>query len=218
MDAVFWLSVTMACLLGAMSPGPSLAVIGSLTLNHGRLSGMIGAVAHGLAIMAFALLTALGLVGLLSRYEIAFNLLQLAGCLYLVWMATKLLFATPNKAPNRALDQDLSQRADTSSSVAGPKWAAARDGFLIALVNPKIILFFSALFSQFVSVDSVFWVKLVMAAIAGTVDALWYMFVAVVISRPDSLLRYQQTGTWLNKLFALLLLFIVAGFFVDLAA
>lgn len=216
MDAVFWLSVTMACLLGAMSPGPSLAVIGSLTLNQGRLSGMIGAAAHGLAITAFALLTALGLVVLLSRYEIAFNLLQLAGCLYLVWMATKLLFAAPNKASNSALNKVSSQSPDIADSVTGSKWAAARDGFLIALINPKIILFFSALFSQFVTVESALWVKLVMAAIAGTVDTLWYMLVAVVISRPGNLLRYQQTGPWLNKVFGLLLLFIVAGFLADL--
>ncbi|MDA9347799.1 LysE family translocator, partial [Porticoccaceae bacterium] len=78
MDAVFWFSVTLACLLGAMSPGPSLAVIVGVILNQGRLAGMISALAHGLAIGAFALLTALGLVVLLSRYTAAFNLLQLA--------------------------------------------------------------------------------------------------------------------------------------------
>ncbi|MDC1211395.1 LysE family translocator, partial [Porticoccaceae bacterium] len=77
MDAVFWLSVTLACLLGAMSPGPSLAVIGSVTLNQGRLAGMISALAHGLTIAAFALLTALGLVVVMSSYAATFNLLQL---------------------------------------------------------------------------------------------------------------------------------------------
>ena len=153
MDAVFWLSVTVACLLGAMSPGPSLAVIGSLALNYGRLAGVMAAVAHGLAITAFALVTALGLVVLLGRYELVFNL--------------------------------------------------------------KIILFFSALFSQFISVDSELWVKLVMAGIAGSVDALWYVLVAVIISQPGNLLRYQKSGRWLNKLFGVLLLFIASGFVVE---
>jgi threonine/homoserine/homoserine lactone efflux protein len=98
------------------------------------------------------------------------------------------------------------------------KRAAAADGFLIAVINPKIILFFSALFSQFVSVDTELWVKLVVAAIAGTVDMLWYMLVALVMSRPGALLRYQQSGVWLNKVFALLLLFIVAGFITEFMA
>jgi threonine/homoserine/homoserine lactone efflux protein len=191
-----------------MSPGPSLAVICSLTLNNGRLAGIIAAVSHGLAITGFALLTALGLVVLLGRYETAFNLLQLVGCLYLIWMATMLLFTAPKQAPD--------QSSDIRVLVAGSKWAAARDGFVIALINPKIIFFFSARFSQFVSADSALWVKLVMAAIAGTVDIIWYMLVAIVISQPTTLLKYQQSGPWLNKVFGLLLLIIVAGFFADL--
>ena len=82
---------------------------------------------------------------------------------------------------------------------------------MVALVNPKIIIFFTALFSQFVTVDTELWAKLVMAAIAGTVDTLWYMLVAVVISRPGMLIRYQNSSVWLNKVFGLILLMIVAG-------
>ena len=47
------------------------------------------------------------------------------------------------------------------------KWLAARDGALIALVNPKTIVFFSALFSQFVDASSQLWEKPLMAVIAG---------------------------------------------------
>lgn len=203
MDAVFWLSVTLACLLGAMSPGPSLAVIGSVTLNQGRLAGMVSALAHGLAIAGFALLTALGLVLVMGGYALAFNVLQAAGCVYLLWMALKLLFAAPSPG------------SDILVLAVDSNWAAARDGFLVALVNPKIIIFFSALFSQFITVDTQLWAKLVMAAIAGTVDTLWYMLVAVVISRPGMLIRYQSSSSWLNKLFAVVLLAIVAGIVAD---
>tara|TARA_B110000902_G_scaffold255568_1_gene321095 strand:+ start:327 stop:947 length:621 start_codon:yes stop_codon:yes gene_type:complete len=199
MDTVFWFSVTLACLLGAMSPGPSLAVIGSITLNQGRLAGIVSALAHGLAIAGFALLTALGLVVVMSSYVLAFNLLQAAGCVYLVWMALKLLFSAPGPS------------AEISALAVDSNWSAARGGFLVALVNPKIIIFFTALFSQFVTVDTELWAKLVMAAIAGTVDTLWYMLVAVVISRPGMLIRYQNSSVWLNKVFGLILLMIVAG-------
>jgi hypothetical protein len=44
------------------------------------------------------------------------------------------------------------------------------------------------------------------------------MLVAVVISQPANLLRYQQSGRWLNKVFGLLLLFIVAGFVAEIIA
>ncbi|MDC1211039.1 hypothetical protein N8087_03835, partial [Porticoccaceae bacterium] len=59
-------------------------------------------------------------------------------------------------------------------------------------------------------------VKLLMAAIAGVVDTLWYMLVAVVISQPGTLVRYQNSSAWLNKVFGLVLLGIVAGIIVKL--
>ncbi len=200
MEAGFWLSVTLACLLGAMSPGLSLAVIVNVSLSQGRVAGLVAATTHGVAIGLYAFLTASGLVAVLSRYEFAFDVLRIAGCLYLTWMALKLIFAKSDSSDDLVTDSSRS------------KWLAARDGFLIALVNPKIIIFFTALFSQFVSIDSQLWEKSLMALIAGGVDALWYMFMAVVISHSGSLIRYQQSARWLNKAFGFLLLLIVAGF------
>ena len=200
MEAGFWLSVTLACLLGAMSPGLSLAVIVNVSLSQGRVAGLVAATTHGVAIGLYAFLTASGLVAVLSRYEFAFDVLRIAGCLYLTWMALKLIFAKSDSSDDLVTDSSRS------------KWLAARDGFLIALVNPKIIIFFTALFSQFVSIDSQLWEKSLMALIAGGVDALWYMFMAVVISHSGSLIRYQRSARWLNKAFGFLLLLIVAGF------
>ena len=91
---------------------------------------------------------------------------------------------------------------------------------MIALVNPKIIIFFSALFSQFVDANSQLWEKTLLALIAGTVDMLWYMLMAVVISSATSnsasLMAYQRYGHWLDKLFALVLLVIAAGFIIQI--
>ena len=204
MEAEFWLSITLACLLGAMSPGLSLAVIVNISLSQGRLAGLIAATTHGVTIGLYAFLTASGLVAVLSRYELVFDVLRIAGCLYLVWMALKLLFAKSGSSDDLVIEPGRS------------KWLAARDGFLIALVNPKIIIFFTALFSQFVSVDSQLWEKALMALIAGGVDTLWYMLMAVVISHSGSLIRYQRSARWLNKAFGFLLLFIVAGFILQI--
>ena len=204
MDFGFWFSVTMACLLGAMSPGPSLAVIVNLSLSQGRIAGLIAAISHGLMIAVFAFVTASGLVVILDRNPVVFNAVQIAGCLFLVWMAVKLLFTKPKP--------DSYSVAPAQSS----KWLAARDGLLIALVNPKIIIFFSALFSQFVDANSQLWEKTLMAMIAGGVDMLWYMLMAVVISHPAWLTGFQKKSRWLDKLFALVLLIIALGFIIQI--
>ena len=208
MDTGFWLSVTLACLLGAMSPGPSLAVIVNLSLSQGRIAGLIAAVTHGLMIGLFAFATAFGLVVIVERNPLIFNTVQIAGCVFLIWMAVKLLFTTANR--------EIVSVVTAQSS----KWLAARDGLLIVLVNPKIIIFFSALFSQFVDASSQLWEKTLLALIAGTVDMLWYMLMAVVISNSSSnetgLNVYRKYGQWLDKLFAVVLLVIAIGFIIQI--
>lgn len=208
MDTGFWLSVTLACLLGAMSPGPSLAVIVNLSLSQGRIAGLIAAVTHGLMIGLFAFSTAFGLVVIVERNPLIFNTVQIAGCVFLIWMAVKLLFITANR--------EIVSVVTAQSS----KWLAARDGLLIALVNPKIIIFFSALFSQFVDASSQLWEKTLLALIAGTVDMLWYMLMAVVISNSSSNETgpnaYKKYGQWLDKLFAVVLLVIAIGFIIQI--
>ena len=97
MDTGFWFSVTLACLLGAMSPGPSLAVIVNLSIAQGRIAGIIAAISHGLMIGLFAFATASGLVVIVDRNPLIFNAVQIAGCVFLIWMALKLLFATPSR-------------------------------------------------------------------------------------------------------------------------
>ena len=137
-----------------------------------------------------------------------FNTVQIAGCVFLIWMAVKLLFTTANR--------EIVSVVTAQSS----KWLAARDGLLIALVNPKIIIFFSALFSQFVDASSQLWEKTLLALIAGTVDMLWYMLMAVVISNSSSnetgLNAYKKYGQWLDKLFAVVLLVIAIGFIIQI--
>ena len=208
MDTGFWLSVTLACLLGAMSPGPSLAVIVNLSLSQGRIAGLIAAVTHGLMIGLFAFSTAFGLVVIVERNPLIFNTVQIAGCVFLIWMAVKLLIITANR--------EIVSVVTAQSS----KWLAARDGLLIVLVNPKIIIFFSALFSQFVDASSQLWEKTLLALIAGTVDMLWYMLIAVVISNSSSnetgLNVYRKYGQWLDKLFAVVLLVIAIGFIIQI--
>jgi len=191
-----------------MSPGPSLAVIVNLSLSQGRIVGLIAAVSHGLMIGLFAFATAFGLVVIVERNPLIFNTVQIAGCVFLIWMAVKLLFTTANR--------EIVSVVTAQSS----KWLAARDGLLIVLVNPKIIIFFSALFSQFVDASSQLWEKTLLALIAGTVDMLWYMLMAVVISNSSSnetgLNAYKKYGQWLDKLFAVVLLVIAIGFIIQI--
>ena len=65
----FWIAVTLACALGAMSPGPSLAVVVNHTLAHGRAAGSYAAISHGVGVGIYALITVFGLAVVIQRNQ-----------------------------------------------------------------------------------------------------------------------------------------------------
>ena len=74
------------CILGAMSPGPSLAVVVRNTVTDGRSCGVITALAHGAGIAIWALLTAIGIGLLISRNPALFETIRWIGAMVLVYL------------------------------------------------------------------------------------------------------------------------------------
>ena len=200
LDTTFWVTVTVACLFGAMSPGPSLAVIINHSLSQGRIAGVSAALSHGIAIGLFAFASASGLSVVIASNSMLFDAIQILGSAFLVFLAIKLMIAPLKK--------------DVGIVVSGPSsvWYALRDGFLIAVVNPKVLLFFTALFSQIAAFDIAFGDKVILALIAGGVDALWFMLIAVALSHSRLLIRFQESSWLLDKVFSLILFTIASRF------
>ena len=204
LDITFWVTVSVACLFGAMSPGPSLAVIINHSLSQGRIAGVCAALSHGFAIGLFAYATASGLSVAIAANPLLFDAIQILGSAFLIFLAIKLLTAPLKK--------------DVGMVVSGPSsvWQALRDGFLIAVVNPKVLLFFTALFSQVVTVDIALGDKVALALIAGGVDALWFMLIAVALSHSRLLIRFQKSSWLLDKVFSLILFAIASRFILEI--
>jgi threonine/homoserine/homoserine lactone efflux protein len=91
--------------------------------------------------------------------------------------------------------------------VAGVRGSgAARDGFLIAFLNPQIAVFFVALFSQVIGSDTPWIARALYAGTAWFVDTVWYLLVAWLFSTPRWLERLQRNAVWFERLFGLVLL------------
>jgi len=192
MTLAIWLTVVSICLLGAMSPGPSLAVVLQQTLRGGRKTGLIAAVTHGLGIGLYAMLCISGIAVIITASPWLFKALQWFGAGYLIWIGVKGLRAKDSTTPT------LSD-APTSSG-------AARDGFLVVFFNPKVAVFFIALFSQVIGSETSLLEKLAYAATAMFIDMGWYMIVAWSFSNPRWLGRLQQNSVWLERIFGVILI------------
>ena len=175
MNLADWLSLISICLLGALSPGPSLMVILACTAEHGRKAGILASVGHGLGVFLYALSAASGLSYLLNHYQSIFSGLQLMGAGLLLWLGLRILRAAFTQSHTKA-----DTFANTNQSAAFQH--AFRDGFLIALFNPKIAAFFISLFSQFLNQSQPLILHLSMAGLAGFIDMAIYVFYAVLAS------------------------------------
>ncbi|AGY92721.1 hypothetical protein SPICUR_09000 [Spiribacter curvatus] len=201
-----WLALVAVCVLGAMSPGPSLALVVRSTINRGRGAGLITALSHGLGVGVYALATALGLAAVIATQQPLFTAITLAGAAYLLWLGASAMQATHSGA------------AGASEAPAGPAGAAhggtpgglaaARDGLAMALLNPKIAVFFVALFSQFVSTDANGWTVAVLAGTATTVDAGWYALVAMGLSASGGAAWLRRHRVWIERLTGAVLVFL----------
>lgn len=69
MSVTTWFGLLAICCLGAMSPGPSLAMVVRHTLAGGRDKGIICAWAHSIGIGFYALVTLLGLAVVLKKHQ-----------------------------------------------------------------------------------------------------------------------------------------------------
>ena len=186
-----WLTIVAICLLGAMSPGPSLAIILQQTLQGGRSNGCIAALAHGFGIGLYAMVCISGLAFVITANQQFFVGLQIIGAAYLIWLGVKGLLAKP---------------ATAVQTKTGSSAGAARDGFLVVFLNPKIAVFFIALFSQIIGPETSWAAKCLYALTAGVIDAVWYLLVAWLFSTPRWLARLQQNAVWFERLFGAILM------------
>ena len=196
MTLAIWLTVVSICLLGAMSPGPSLAVVLQQTLSGGRKNGLIAAVTHGLGIGFYALLCISGIAVMITTSPMLFTALQWLGAIYLLWLGIKGLRA---KKP-----------ATTAMSDAPSSGSAARDGFLVVFLNPKVAVFFIAMFSQVIGSETTILEKLAYAATALFIDMGWYMIVAWSFSNPRWLGRLRKNSVWFERIFGVILIALAA--------
>ena len=198
MDLTAWVSLATVCLMGAMTPGPSLAVVLKHTVNGGRANGVASGIAHGIGVGVYAGFTVLGLALVIKESPMIFNAIRYAGVVFILWLAFKAFSAKSGLA-------DMSADGEKVSL-----WASLRDGWLISFVNPKLAIFFLALFSQFIEADAHWRVNIILVTTVGLIDMVWYIFIALILSQSLMLEKLRQHMHIVEKLTGVALLFVAA--------
>lgn len=187
-----WLALAAICVMGAVSPGPSLALIIRNTVGGGRGNGVATALGHGLGVGLYALITAMGLALLITKTPLLFDGIRYGGAAFLAWLGVKALLAKGGPA--------------AAAEHQGGTRRGALEGFMVAFLNPQLAIFFVALFSQFVHQETGWREGGIMMLTAGGIDALWYVLVALGLSHGPVLVWLHRKASMINKASGLVLL------------
>ena len=193
MDIESLLGMSFVCAMGAVSPGPSLVVVLRNTITGGRMQGIMTGIGHGLGFGIYAFIAVMGLSSVLLANAQLFNLLQVLGALVLIWLAFKLIAHKQS---------DLSVKYEESG------YRGFFEGFMIAFLNPKILVFLVAVFSQFLNTDINNSDRFFMAIIAGAIDTMWYVFVAAVLAGTTIVNKLRENVVIINRLIGMVLFMI----------
>ena len=164
-----FLAVALAVTL---TPGPAFALLVQTAAVHGRRPALANIAGNSLAVLVWGVLSAAGVSALVAASEVAYGVLKLAGAAFLVWLGLSALLRRRHEGP------------DGPVADPGGSRRAFRRGLLNGVANPKLALFFVALFPQFVDPGAaVLPAALAMAAVIVTCDVLVYGGVALLADR-----------------------------------
>ena len=196
LDVAALIPVALVLIGGAISPGPSLAVVLRNTIVGGRARGVACSVGHGIGFGIYAFLAISGIALLKSEGLQWATALELAGAAFLVWIGVAMI-----RAPEREFDDEHEARGRDGFV----------EGFLIAFLNPKIFVFLTAIFSQFIDAGMPVQERLILATVALVIDTTWYVIVAMALSGTPLLDELRKRGKQIDFVVGIILLALAAA-------
>lgn len=196
MDATLLAFIGVSLLL-AITPGPDMAVVTKNALAHGRRGVFFTTSGIALALVIWVTATAVGLSALLRASGEVLFILKIVGALYLAYLGVRTL---------------LDSRARPSDLLAGvppaaPAHAVFRQGFLSALSNPKLGVFFVTFLPQFVLPGQAVLPRLFeLGLIFAVIGWVWMNLYGLFVTRLRAVITAPRVRQWMQRVTGLVLL------------
>src|SRR6202012_5702331 len=173
--------IPVAALL-SVTPGAATALVVRNAARGGRRYAFFTTSGNSIGVLAWGFCAAVGIAALVATSAAVFDAVKLAGAVVLIALGLRSLLRGGHEADPDAGDAVLNGRA------------ALREGLITSLANPKLAVFFVALFPQFIPRGAaVLPSALAMAAGIVAVDLVWYSTLALCVARAR---RAFTAGGW----------------------
>jgi threonine/homoserine/homoserine lactone efflux protein len=171
----------LIALLITLAPGPGTAMILRVAARDGRAAALGTAVGNSVGVIVWGVLSAVGVSSLILASEIAYDVLRIGGAALLIVLGLRSLLRRGT---------DAGAGTEPGPATPAPRRAGWRVGLLTSLANPKLAVFFVALFPQFLRPGAaVLPAALAMAGVIVAFDLIWFSTLALIVDRAGAILR-----------------------------
>lgn len=192
-------------LLLAVTPGPDMAVVTKNALAHGRRGVILTTTGIALALAIWVTATAVGLSAVLRSSSDLLIVLKIAGAAYLAYLGVRTLIDSLRR-PDDLL---------AGTPPAAPAHVIFRQGFLSALSNPKLGVFFVTFLPQFVTPGQALLPRLLLLGlIFALIGWTWMNVYGLFVTRIRDVITAPRVRQWMERVTGVVLL----GFGARLAA
>ena len=193
------IAVISIATLMAVIPGADFVLVTRNSIRHGRLAGLYITLGICLSICVHASYSVAGLAVVLASSELLFSIIKYCGAAYLVYIAWQLLTSKELLQNNQQLESETISNG-----------AALRLGLVCNLLNPKAPIFFISIFTQVVSPGTPLSMQIVYGLIIVLAHLIWFGCVALLLSHPSLLPRFNKHKQKIDKGAGILLILFAA--------
>ncbi|MGF6188826.1 LysE family translocator [Serratia sp. 2723] len=176
--------------LGMLSPGPDFFLVIKNAARYPRLAAMMTAFGVICGVATHMSYCVAGLAVVITTTPWLFNMLKYAGAVYLIWVGIQALLSRGGSKVNVS---SLPQQQVSLKS-------AFVQGYLCNLLNPKATLFFLAVFTQVLQINSGLGEKLWYAGIIFGLSAVWWPVLVFLIQSGPVRRGLEKTQKVVDKL------------------
>lgn len=176
--------------LGMLSPGPDFFLVIKNAARYQRLAAMMTALGVICGVATHMSYCVAGLAVVITTTPWLFNLLKYAGAIYLIWVGIQALLSRGGSKMN------VSTLSPQQTSLK----SAFVQGYLCNLLNPKATLFFLAVFTQVLQIDSGINEKLWYAGIILGLSMMWWPALVLLIQSGPMRRGLEKTQKIVDKL------------------
>ena len=202
MSLLIFLKIFAVCLLGAMSPGPSMVVVINNAIFKNRLNGILTSIGHGVGIGIYALFAVLGIAFIIKTNLYVFNVIKFLSIIFLVYLGVNLM--------------NTNDKLEFDGKDINSGFTSFLQGLSISLLNPKIFIWFVAIYSQFMSVDNDMIFNTILILTASIIDAIWYVILTLLVTTNIALDFIKDKSVLLQKFVGSVFIIIGALLLIEL--